>query len=572
MIVLNGEPFVRYNLRALYPFAHQIIVVEGAAPSAKSIATPDGHSTDSTRATIRKFQEEEDIEHKVSLISAEDEGYPNGFWPGEKDEMSRAYAKRATGNYIWQVDSDEFYLQQDMDRIIEMMVEDPSISAITFPMRTFWGAPQYLVDGFFLRPFVVHRLFRWAPGFRYITHRPPTVVDENGKNLRDNNSITAIAMAKRGIFMYHYELLLPKQVREKCKYYMYADWTDTLRGLDQWMNKSYFSLDNPFHVHMVYNHLSWLEQFKGEHPPQILKMVDSVSKGQFPDIEMRPIADVEKLLSSWSYAIQRTFLKTLVPLNNLRLNSLNAFKATIKKTAIWPYLRNMKTRMRGGVVPVSINRVSPELFNGWKDDTIPVAQNQLVSQEIQDMYAGRVLKPYSVLAEAVRITGIETGTIIEVGCATGYYYEILKYLLDHEISYQGIDYSEAMVAEARRKYPEISFKVGDAMALPLKDNCCDILISGGVLLHVPDYKQAIAESARASRKWVIFHRSPMTSGETCYYKKKAYGVPCIEVHFGEAEFMSVCKSYGLRLKKEFEITSGDDDHMITYLFQKNESI
>ena len=29
MIVLNGEPFVRYNLRALYPFAHQIIVVEG---------------------------------------------------------------------------------------------------------------------------------------------------------------------------------------------------------------------------------------------------------------------------------------------------------------------------------------------------------------------------------------------------------------------------------------------------------------------------------------------------------------------------------------------------------------
>jgi len=32
MIVLNGEPCVLYNLRALYPFAHEIIVVEGAAP------------------------------------------------------------------------------------------------------------------------------------------------------------------------------------------------------------------------------------------------------------------------------------------------------------------------------------------------------------------------------------------------------------------------------------------------------------------------------------------------------------------------------------------------------------
>jgi hypothetical protein len=33
MIVLNGEPFLRYNLRVLYPFAHQIIVVEGPAAS-----------------------------------------------------------------------------------------------------------------------------------------------------------------------------------------------------------------------------------------------------------------------------------------------------------------------------------------------------------------------------------------------------------------------------------------------------------------------------------------------------------------------------------------------------------
>ena len=29
IIVFNGEPFTRYCLRALYPFAHEIIVVEG---------------------------------------------------------------------------------------------------------------------------------------------------------------------------------------------------------------------------------------------------------------------------------------------------------------------------------------------------------------------------------------------------------------------------------------------------------------------------------------------------------------------------------------------------------------
>ena len=30
IIVLNGEPFTRYCIRALYPHAHEIIVAEGA--------------------------------------------------------------------------------------------------------------------------------------------------------------------------------------------------------------------------------------------------------------------------------------------------------------------------------------------------------------------------------------------------------------------------------------------------------------------------------------------------------------------------------------------------------------
>src|SRR4051812_229996 len=52
MIVLNGEPFIKHNLRALYPFAHQIIVAEGACPGAASAATADGHSLDTTLTTV----------------------------------------------------------------------------------------------------------------------------------------------------------------------------------------------------------------------------------------------------------------------------------------------------------------------------------------------------------------------------------------------------------------------------------------------------------------------------------------------------------------------------------------
>jgi hypothetical protein len=33
IILLNAQPFLEYNLHALYPFCHQIIVVEGALQS-----------------------------------------------------------------------------------------------------------------------------------------------------------------------------------------------------------------------------------------------------------------------------------------------------------------------------------------------------------------------------------------------------------------------------------------------------------------------------------------------------------------------------------------------------------
>lgn len=570
MIVLNGMPFIQYSLRFIYPFAHQIIVVEGAAPSAKSIASVDGHSLDDTLNTLRRFKTEEDTKNKLTIVTAEDEGYPNGFWPGEKDEMSQAYAKRATGNYLWQVDSDEFYKPSDINKIIYMLQNDSAISTVSFRVLTFWGGLGYLTDSFYLQGGAhdFHRLFAWGSGYRYSSHRPPTVLDENGRNLREKIPMSASDMAKRGIHMYHYELLFPKQVREKCSYYKNANWTDTLRYLDDWMKNSYLMLSAPFRVHMVYKSLSWLQRFKGEHPPQVVEMVAAVSKGQFPGIDMRPTDDIERLMESATYTVGRGCLKALVPIHNLKLKLLGALKNFIKGTIIWPYLRNMKTSIRGGLVPVCIDKISPKLCNGWKAGSIPAAQNQIVAHELQEMYAGRVTKTYSALAEAVRLTGQENGKIIEVGCATGYYYEVLRYLLGHNIQYRGIDYSEAMIAEARLKYPGIPFEVGDATRLPLPNEAFDILISGCVLLHVLDYKKAIAESARVTRKWVIFHRTPVTNGATSYFKKKAYGVPCMEVHFSKEEFKLICENNGLCFRKELPISGHDSNKSVTYLYEK----
>ena len=303
MIVLNGEPFIRYNLRALYPFAQEIIVVEGASRFARTIADDHGHSRDGTLETLKSFQKEEDPDNKLVIVTAEDEGHPNGFW-SEKDEMSQAYASRATGDYLWQVDVDEFYMPRDIQTICGMLVSKPGIKLIAFPMLTFWGDLDYLVDGFYLRVLRAYRLFAWKPGHRYTTHRPPTVVDPSGSDLRNCGYITAREMRKKGIFMYHYELLLPKQAHEKTEYYGSAQWSrHVFEKIHLWNKYGYTTLKWCFRPHMVYRYPSWLVRYRGEHPPQIKYMMEALEVSPNAGIHVRDNNDVERLLDSIWYQV-----------------------------------------------------------------------------------------------------------------------------------------------------------------------------------------------------------------------------------------------------------------------------
>jgi len=341
MIVLNGEPFVRYNLRALYPFAHEIIVVEGAAPASSSIATPGGHSTDGTLDTLRAFQAKEDPENKLVIVTAEDQGHPDGFWPGEKHEQSQAYANRATGDFLWQVDVDEFYRPEDIKIILQMLQEDPEITAVSFKQIQFWGGLSYSVDGWYLRRGAeqFHRLFRWGDAHAYVTHRPPTVLDANGRDARSIRWIDAYDLERRGIYLYHYSLVFPKQVLEKCEYYGNALWADRPRA-QEWAREAFLELKHPYRVHNVYDYPSWLERFKGEHPPAIHELWRDIENGTLA-IEVRQTDDIERLLRSGPYQVGRLLLKGLEPADR-RLLEIPAYsRIQCRMTSI---LRALRTR------------------------------------------------------------------------------------------------------------------------------------------------------------------------------------------------------------------------------------
>ncbi len=313
IIVLNGQPFTHYCLKSLYTFAHEIIIVEGASYSAKEVATADGHSKDDTLNVIRNFIKNHDPLKKVTLVTAEDQGHPNGFWPGEKDQQSQAYAARATGDYLWQVDIDEFYMPQEMNRVIMLLQQDPTISGMSFKTKTFWGSTDVTVDGpFLLRGAEIYqRLFKWGKGYRYATHRPPTVLDEQGVDVMKKNFLHGTHLAKKhAIYMLHYSLLFPKQVKEKAEYYQ------RLKQYDyqpmEWYKQAYRQLNWPFRYHNVYLHRSWLLRYLGGTPDEVSNMIADIKNKKY-DCLLREDTDVKKLLGSWRYQLNRTFWQLFWP-------------------------------------------------------------------------------------------------------------------------------------------------------------------------------------------------------------------------------------------------------------------
>lgn len=306
MIVLNGQPFLTYNLRALYPYASQIIVVEGAVAAAAELADSHGHSIDGTLEALWRFKEEEDPQDKLEIVTR------GGHWT-EKDEQSQAYAQRAHGDYLWQVDVDEFYQPGDVTAVLAFLQQNPAVTMLSFPHLLFWGSPDYRVNGWYLmrEQAYIRRVFKWGSGYRYSAHRPPEVLDEQGRALSTLHPAGGADFARRGIYMYHYSLLFPEQVRSKSRYYEAASWSP-LNQATRWSAETFEGLRRPYRVHNSYQYPSWLERATMPPPPQVQALLADIAAGHVT-IQQRDMADVERLLTTRWYGWGARLLQGIEP-------------------------------------------------------------------------------------------------------------------------------------------------------------------------------------------------------------------------------------------------------------------
>lgn len=243
----------------MYDSVDEIIIVEGATKSLSGYwdgnttqYTNNGRSKDGTIDYIYDLKKKYD---KVKLIIGD------GFWNG-KTSMCNEAAKIAIGDYIWQVDSDEFYKKEDQIKILKFLEEEKP-DLVQFYANHFFGGFDYCIDertsngwGNGLTDWM--RIFKNIPGKSYwLSHEPPQYICD-GLECKKGKIITRETTLDKGIKMYHYSYVQKSQIDFKDVFFgqtpNYRNFWDTFQK-----NKNTLIFD------------SKVNEFDGEHP-EIIKI------------------------------------------------------------------------------------------------------------------------------------------------------------------------------------------------------------------------------------------------------------------------------------------------------------
>ena len=283
MIVFEGDYVLQECLESVYPFASQILISEGPVRYWQDQGRTT--STDRTNEILHNFP---DPDNKITIVHGQFE---------EKDEECRAYMPylREDTDYIWNLDSDEIYKPEDIQKIIHLL-DTKKYTSVGVRSCSFYGGFDDYIGGFELKKDNFLRIFKVYPGATWKTHRPPTIIAPGRvKTLPDKHLDSDTLWEKYGVQMYHYSYVFPSQVKNKIAYYrakvsrqnchhnyyeeIYLPW---VRG-DKSVEKAWLG------VHEFVPNMrgeSFTRKFKGEHPLPIKNKIEILKQRIKDEIEI----------------------------------------------------------------------------------------------------------------------------------------------------------------------------------------------------------------------------------------------------------------------------------------------
>lgn len=145
--------------------------------------------------------------------------YPAPSWPGKTAMLNHATERMTKPGLLWQIDSDEIWTTDQIERTVDMFAQQPDKDAAYFRCDYWLGQSIKTTSrGTYGDNYYEWlRVFRFLPHMRWICHEPPVL------NTRNINCITKDETERLGIRFQHYAYATEKQAALKEVYYGYLN-------------------------------------------------------------------------------------------------------------------------------------------------------------------------------------------------------------------------------------------------------------------------------------------------------------------------------------------------------------
>lgn len=190
-------------------------------------------------------------------------------WNG-KIEMVNSFLDMVEGEWLWEVDTDEFWKCEDIKKTMELVKQNTNTTCVQFCSRFFVGNLRTIVEEKGLGNFTYEwfRLWKWKENQFFLTHEPPRMVRSiplniTNKKLREylyklftsprsplskifnmnkKHLLSKSETKKYDIYMYHYAYVHETQIRFKEEFYsyngMYKKWLEMNSDLEKGIYKT----------------------------------------------------------------------------------------------------------------------------------------------------------------------------------------------------------------------------------------------------------------------------------------------------------------------------------------------
>lgn len=266
LIIFNGETLLPPGmlmawLKQADKIADKVFITEGATLATThywdgrtTLRTKDGKSTDNTISIIKQF-----IANKPKFHLKEADSFWNGktsmlnYWMNEHN--LEGY------DYLWQIDGDEFYKEDDIDTIIDLLASRKP-GTVSFYANHFWGDYEHLTDERSKRwanEIPWKRIFKIDKHSKWVTHEPPCLSNEQGGGVSREETLSL------GVKLYHYSYVTKEQIEFKSEFYNNPQ---KLYYYNQWVKRD---PNERFEVLGCDIH-----KFDGQHPMLIRELINGV--------------------------------------------------------------------------------------------------------------------------------------------------------------------------------------------------------------------------------------------------------------------------------------------------------